>query len=310
MKDMRYKMIRQAAFGAGRPLLKGALHCHTTRSDGRGTPEEVIALHAKNGYDFMALTDHRIYNYNNYGDVPMTIIPGMEMDGNFNDEGVHCIHTVSIGPSRKDGNGFEQDQKFKSVTIDDQSEYQPVLDMLHENGNMTIYCHPEWSCTPARDFDRLRGNFAMEIWNSGCAIENEMDTNAPYWDEILMQGQKIYGVATDDGHAMYQHCKGWVMVNAENSISGILEALREGRFYSSCGPEIRDFHIDGGTAVLEFSPCAAAYFYWGRYPTRVIRNAEGQLTRAEFKVPEYFTYLRAAVIDSQGRRAWTNPIFF
>ena len=35
-------MTRQAAFdNAGRPL-KGALLCHTTRSDGRGTPEEVI----------------------------------------------------------------------------------------------------------------------------------------------------------------------------------------------------------------------------------------------------------------------------
>ena len=56
-----------------RPL-KGALHCHTTRSDGKGTPEEVIRLHAQNGYDFMALTDHRIYNYQNFADVPMTIL--------------------------------------------------------------------------------------------------------------------------------------------------------------------------------------------------------------------------------------------
>ena len=56
-------MNRQAAFTGSAPLLKGALHCHTTRSDGRGTPEEVIKLHADNGYSFMALTDHRIYNY-------------------------------------------------------------------------------------------------------------------------------------------------------------------------------------------------------------------------------------------------------
>ena len=56
-------MLRQAAFGGEEKLLKGGLHCHTTRSDGRGTPEEVIRLHASNGYDFLALTDHRIYNY-------------------------------------------------------------------------------------------------------------------------------------------------------------------------------------------------------------------------------------------------------
>ena len=37
-------MLRQSAFTGDRPLLKGALHCHTTRSDGKGTPEEVIRL--------------------------------------------------------------------------------------------------------------------------------------------------------------------------------------------------------------------------------------------------------------------------
>ena len=35
-------MTRQAAFENARRHLKGALHCHTTRSDGKGTPEEVI----------------------------------------------------------------------------------------------------------------------------------------------------------------------------------------------------------------------------------------------------------------------------
>ena len=57
----------------------------------------------------------------------------------------------------------------------------------------------------------LRGNFAMEIWNTGSVMEDDLDSNAPYWDELLAQGQRIFGVATDDGHAMNQHCKGWVM---------------------------------------------------------------------------------------------------
>ena len=49
-------MIRQGAFvGAkDKKMLKGGLHCHTTRSDGRGTPEEVIRMHAEHGYDFLA----------------------------------------------------------------------------------------------------------------------------------------------------------------------------------------------------------------------------------------------------------------
>ena len=39
---------------------KGNLHTHTTRSDGRKSPEEVMALYRDHGYDFLALTDHWI----------------------------------------------------------------------------------------------------------------------------------------------------------------------------------------------------------------------------------------------------------
>ena len=76
-------MKRQAAFSGAAPMLKGALHCHTTRSDGKGDPAEVIALHKENGYHFMALTDHRLYNYDNFGEDGITIIPGMEIDVNY-----------------------------------------------------------------------------------------------------------------------------------------------------------------------------------------------------------------------------------
>ena len=218
-------MIRQAAFTGNARLLKGGLHCHTTRSDGRGTPEEVIRLHAQNGYDFMALTDHRIYNYQNFADVPMTILGGMELDRNFPTACVHCHHIVCIGPEKAHGNGFNQDDRFDRFYGDDPAGTQEVLDWVHANNNLTIYCHPEWSGTPAREFEMLRGNFAMEIWNTGSVMEDDLDSNAPYWDELLAQGQRIFGVATDDGHAMNQHCKGWVMVNSENNADAILSAL-------------------------------------------------------------------------------------
>lgn len=46
-------MIRQQAFSGDETMLKGGLHCHTTRSDGKGSPEEVIRYHHQNGYDFL-----------------------------------------------------------------------------------------------------------------------------------------------------------------------------------------------------------------------------------------------------------------
>ena len=308
-------MIQQYAFVGKNKMLKGGLHCHTTRSDGKGTPEEVIRYHYQNGYDFLAITDHRKYNYENYApEIPITIIPGMEFDALIEaGKGFRCFHTVCIGPAKKDGNGYDQDQYLDSVKVENQEGYQSYLDDIHNKGNLTIYCHPEWSGTPARFFEKLQGDFAMEIWNSGCAIGCDMDKDAAYWDEILGQGKVIYGVATDDGHGMEEHCKGWVMVRAENNINAILEALRCGAYYSSCGPEIYNFYVEDGKAVVECSPVAKIRFHCDKHPTKIKKSDEGTLTYAELDLSGGwqggYKYIRATVIDKEGRCAWTNPIF-
>ena len=305
-------MTRQAAFTEKNKLLKGGLHCHTTRSDGSCTPEETMKLHAENNYDFVAITDHRIYNYTNFApETGITLIPGMEVDnaGIPCKSGFRCYHSVCIGPSQEDGNGYAQDEIVPTVNAPDQESFQVFLDEIHAKNNLTIYCHPEWSSTPARYFEKLRGNFAMEIWNSGCVIDNDMDKDAAYWDELLGQGVRIFGVATDDGHPAYHHCKGWVMVNAENNVNAILKALESGAFYSSTGPEIYDFYVKDGKAVVECSPAATIRVHCDCHPTRLHRAENGQLlTRAEFDVSDY-PYARITIIDEQGRHAWTNPIF-
>ena len=246
-------MIRQTAFEGTQPLLKGSLHCHTTRSDGLLSPEEVIRLHGRYGYDFLALTDHRIYNRTDYApDSGVLILPGMEMDRLLALPGRRWFHTVCLGPAGDPP--FAQDERFESGVVDDAEAYQPLLDSLHAAGFLTIYCHPEWSMTPARLFEKQRGNFAMEIWNSGCVLENGLDGNAAYWDELLLQGIRIFGVATDDGHARHHHGNGWVRVRAEKNVPDILRALREGAFYASCGPELHDFYIaDGKSRGMLFS---------------------------------------------------------
>ena len=305
-------MIRQSAFIAKNRMLKGALHCHTTRSDGSLSPEDTMKMHKDNGYDFMALTDHRVYNYKDFApELGLTVIPGMEVDnsGLPCKHGFRCYHSVCIGPSQEDGNGYAQDETVPTVHAPDQETFQKFLDEIHAKNNMTIYCHPEWSSTPARYFEKLQGNFAMEIWNSGCVIDNEMDMDASYWDELLGQGIRIFGVATDDGHIPEHHCKGWVMVNAENNIPSILEALKNGAFYSSAGPEIYDFYIDGNKLVVDCSPASRIRIHADCHPTRMIHAPEGELlTHGEYDVSGY-GYVRVSVADSEGRLAWTNPIF-
>ena len=304
--------IQQAAYAKGKAFPKGALHVHTTRSDGKGTPEEVIRLHHENGYHFMALTDHNVINHINHADVPMTMLSGIERDlrlpGRTQDK-PHCVHVVGIGVPGDPAAPGQDVYPGHAGNGECGADAQPMIDDMHAWGMKTIYAHPEWSGTTYQDFKDLKGNFAMEVWNTGCAIENAQDMNAPYWDEALDAGQHIWGVATDDGHPVYQHCKGWVMVAADNDASSILDALEKGEFYSSCGPEIHDFYVEDGVAHVECSAAASIQFISLRHPLPCRRMEAEPLTSAECNVPEGLKYIRVSVVDEQGRRAWSNPIF-
>lgn len=299
-------MIRQQAFAEKRKMLKGALHIHTTRSDGRISPEEMMQYFYDRGYDFLSLTDHRIYNYINFRpDLPMTVIPGMEHDCAYQ---YRPYHTVCLGLSKEEGNGYNQDDSFASEEIYEDEKCREWLKEIHNKNNLTIYCHPEWSSTEARLFEDHTDHFAMEIWNSGSVVDCNVDKDAPYWDEILGQGKVLYGVAADDCHGYKYAGMGWVMVNAENNVPSLLDALKNGAFYSSCGPEIYDFYIDGNTAYLDCSPAAKIRLHCDMHLTNIVRAKNGPLTHAEFDITGY-DYARITVIDEQGRYAWTNPIF-
>lgn len=304
--------IQQAAFTKGKPFLKGALHCHTTRSDGKGTPEEVIRLHHENGYDFMALTDHNNVNHINHcPDVPMTMLSGVERDlrlpGRKADK-PHCVHVVGLGVPGDPAAPGQDAHPDHAGTGEACADAQPMIDEMHRWGMKTFYAHPQWSGTTYRDFGVLTGNMGMELWNTGCAIENALDDNAAYWDEALDDGQLLWGVAVDDGHDMAHHCKGWVMVSSDNDAASILDALEKGEFYASCGPEIRDFCVEDGTAHIECSPAAAIQFVSLRHPLPCHRDPTGSMTSAQCRLPEGLKYIRVCVTDAQGHRAWTNPI--
>ena len=301
-------IIHQAAFEGGAPLLKGNLHCHTTRSDAISSPETVMRQYAAMGYDFLALTDHRYYNYVNFApDTGLLTLPGMELDAGLPGPGCHCIHLVSLGPEREKGNGFAQDQRFDSMKAAEAAEVLPMLRLIQENNTLPIFCHPEWSGNTAQEILALPDIGLMELWNSGCAVDNGIDTHAAYWDEVLCSGRKMYGVAVDDGHYPHHNGLGYVRVRAEKNPSSILDALRRGAFYASCGPEIYDFYLEDDKAVIFCSPVEIIRFRHFRVPYMECR-VSGVMAH-QTAVRKGTNYIRAEIVDAQGRMAWTNPIF-
>jgi len=302
--------IHQGAFTGTAPLLKGALHTHTTRSDGEMTPEQLLAEYKKLQYDFVALTDHRKYNKESFGS-SLIIVPGMELDVVFagtRGNGRHVIHSVCLGPA--DGGDFAQDEHFPSFDIERPEDFQPTLDEMHRRGCLTMYCHPRWSHTPVHEYMGLRDNFAMELFNTGTALENDIDTdNSLDWETVMDSGNRLFGTAVDDCHSPDQVGCGYVLVNAERNVQSILDALAAGNFYASCGPEIFDFRIEGDQAVLCCGPADRVSFSCNLMPqTLVPADSAKPVNEARMTIPHYAKYVRAAVLRD-GKRAWTNPIW-
>lgn len=98
------RVVRLAVYSllpdlVGRYPFRGDLHMHTFRSDGKQSPAVVAAEYRKNGYDFLAMTDHRRYYpsleaIEAYKDVPIeyNLVPGEEVHLRDND-----VHIVNFG---------------------------------------------------------------------------------------------------------------------------------------------------------------------------------------------------------------------
>ncbi|MCY6356496.1 PHP domain-containing protein [Clostridium sp. ZS2-4] len=77
-------------------IKKGDFHNHTTASDGKLSPRELVELAQKEGLDIIAITDHD----NTEGldealktgkEIGITVIPGIELTTRYNGESVHLL---------------------------------------------------------------------------------------------------------------------------------------------------------------------------------------------------------------------------
>jgi len=300
-------ILRQAAFEKPGTFLKGGLHCHTTLSDGKGSPEATVRHHANMGYDFLAITDHRRYNFQNFApDTDLLILPGMEADRFLDGCGMPVAHIVAVGPET--GNGYTDGQQVFYEKGGTAADCQDMLDDIAANNNLAIWAHPAWSGNSVEELKALHGFNLMEVWNTGTELDWGFSDMGFYWDGLLHAGRRVYGVAADDGHALQENGFGFVRVKAEKNVPSILNALKNGEFYASCGPEIYDFYVEDGWACINCSPVDRIILRNYSAPHRQL--VKSGMTAGQIKIRDCCTdYIRMEVVDAQGRRAWTNPIF-
>ena len=305
--------LRDPAFTAPGRFWRGNLHTHSTNSDGILPPQEVCRRYRAEGYDFLALTDHfvGIWNYpisdtNGYRTDNFTTILGAELHSGAMANG-ELWHILAVGLPPD----FAPSNSPHFVPVPGQETAAEIAARAVAAGAFVAIAHPQWSGLTMEDARSVTAAHAVEVYNHGCAMGCDRPDGFAVLDQLLTEGRKLTLVATDDAHfSEPDFFGGWVMVKAQaNEPAALLEALKAGHFYSTQGPELRDVRIEGSRVIVESSAVVSVVAIgWGTGAKGVHGSS---MTRTEVPLERLNNspWVRVAVIDAAGKRAWSNPIW-
>ncbi|MBQ9503115.1 MAG: CehA/McbA family metallohydrolase [Lentisphaeria bacterium] len=293
-------------YGKDLRVYKSCLHTHSTVSDGRFSPEEVIRMYAEKGYDVLAFTDHRRYNpVDEYDPRTMRLLSGIELhpEGPFG----RAWHLLTLGVREGDVPG-----DTAGMTA------QQVIDAAKRAGGIVFAAHPYWCGFQHEHVSSLAGISGIEVWNTSCRYIGKA-YNMQIWDDLLMRGHRLGALAVDDTHRAEECFFGWTMICApDDSESSLLSALDSGSFYSTQGPEFYRLNWKDGVLEAEFSPCteviivsSSCYGHCVRRqeePGSPVSSLRVELPRA-LAEPQNLKYLRIQLRDREGRYAWSMPVY-
>ncbi len=300
-------------FTAPGRFFRGNLHTHSNRSDGVLDAAEVCRRYKAEGYDFIALTDHFIglYGYPITDTKPFrsddfTTILGAELHSGAMENG-ELWHILAVGLPED----FTPPDAPHFLPVEDQESGADLARRARDAGAFVAIAHPEWSGLTMEDARTIEAAHAVETYNHGCAMGCDRPHGFHTLDLLLSEGNRLNLVATDDAHfSEPDHFGGWVMVKApHNTPEALLTALKDGNYYSSQGPELRDITLSDKEIRVK-SSAVASVIVQGHGSAAEARHGES-LTDATIKLDRFARspWLRVSVMDRAGRRAWSNPIW-
>ncbi|MFA5910040.1 MAG: CehA/McbA family metallohydrolase [Vicinamibacterales bacterium] len=295
---------------------KGNLHTHTVNSDGDSTPDDVVRWYRERAYQFLVLTDHNYLtsvdglNAVHGADDKFLVVKGEEVTDRFGDKPIH-INGLDVGRLVAPPGG--------TSVLD---MMQRMVDAIRGAGGVPSINHPNfgWAISPD-ELGQLQRTKLFEVFNGHPTVNNLGGGGVPgleeTWDRILSSGKMLYGIAVDDAHyfkrpedpAAPRPGKGWVYVRAPRlEPRALLEALERGDFYSSTGVQMSRVEASASSLTLAVKTEPAS-----RYRIQFIGRQGRILSEAATPVATYtFTgdegYVRAKVMESNGKVAWIQPV--
>ena len=320
---------------------KANLHCHTTFSDGRWTPEKVKEEYMNRGYSIVAYTDHNVMvPHGELSDDSFLALTGYEINistprNGSSITGYKTCHICFIAPTEKDTDqvcvhrtkylniGDNQPAILETMVKYDRSEpdfvrfYTPecineCIAKAKEKGYFVTYNHPTWSQEGYEQYMAYHGMDAMEICNFGCLMGGWQEYNPRAYDDMLRGGKRIYCIAADDNHNNKNDSfGGFTFIKAESlDYPAVFKALKDGHFYSSQGPEIYELYLEGNKVTVKCSPAREIRLNTGVISAELVKNDDGSpVTEATFTLERDHGYFRITVIDEKGYPADTNAYF-
>lgn len=295
---------------------KGNTHTHTINSDGDSTPDEVVRWYRENGYNFLVMTDHNFLtevdglNSIYRAAEKFIVIQGVEVTDKFEDKPLH-INGLNVERTVLPQGG----KSVAEVIQRDVNEIRAAKGVPHIN-------HPNfgWAIT-TEELKQIENNKLFEIFNGHPQTNVWGGGDKPglegMWDAILAGGKLLYGIAVDDAHHFKRPWdknaslpgKGWIYVRAEQlSPRAILQALENGDFYASTGVELKDYRADEKSISITIEELKSS-----KYRVQFIGNGGDLLSEVTTSPAVYQfrgneKYVRARIIESNGKMAWTQPV--
>lgn len=234
---------------------KGNLHTHTTNSDGRSNPHQVVDTYHELGYDFLAITDHNAvtYPWTEFSDFEASSgsINRMESSPEQMPENLEYEDRdpAALGMIDIQGNELSRHHHTGSF-FNDHNGTETVVESLEaiaaKDGIAMLY-HPgryqgrdpgqyklEWYLDLYEQYDHLIG---MEVYNQG----DRYPQDRMLWDSVLtvlMPDRPVWGYSNDDMHHVSRLGRNWtVMILPELTHESVRKGMENGLSYFVYAPE-------------------------------------------------------------------------
>ncbi|MBQ8814058.1 MAG: hypothetical protein IJZ85_06170 [Lachnospiraceae bacterium] len=318
---------------------KANLHCHSTLSDGRKTPQELKELYYGHGFQILAITDHEyVKNHSSMSEPDFLMLTGYEAHVRPNsvfDRFAPEVHLNLFARKPENETHILIDRKYAKFYSEEEraavKTYGPLKERVYsieyvneliqlakEAGYLVSYNHPYWSMESEDTILSYDGYFSMEICNFSSWVSSHQEYNGQLYDKMLRAGKRVFCHAADDAHGInpVEHPKnkffgGFTMILAEKlTYDSVIAAMEMGEMYASTGPLFHEISLDGTKLHIECSPVRSVHVYFGSKNPRYEIAEPGQaLTCVDLEIDEKAPYIRVSIFDEDGKSADTRGYF-